>query len=227
MRKLAQAALVVAVVGLVVAPAASAKERLLTLYSPKIDSLPYVHDTHQVTLKAGVGRPRQAGLHPRLQGDGAGRLQGPEGQAPPDREDDGAPLPLLRSRPRGRGARQLLARRRLHRRPRRGTPARAPAAHASEELARQVRHRQPQVRRRRARLVPHRDGDEPLQAPEELLRAHQGLVHDRAADLGPAGRDRQLRPARQRHVLRRAGRRQEGLQLRATRATGRRPSAGG
>jgi hypothetical protein len=41
------------IVGLVLlAPAASAKERLLTLYSPKIDSLPYVHDTHNVTLSA-------------------------------------------------------------------------------------------------------------------------------------------------------------------------------
>jgi plastocyanin len=35
-----------------VAPAASAKERVLTLYSPKIDSLPYVHDTHHVALRA-------------------------------------------------------------------------------------------------------------------------------------------------------------------------------
>src|SRR5829696_5649290 len=34
------------------APAVGAKERVLTLYSPKIDSLPYVHDTHQVTLQA-------------------------------------------------------------------------------------------------------------------------------------------------------------------------------
>ena len=34
------------------APAASAKEKVLTLYSPKIESLPYVHDTHQVSLSA-------------------------------------------------------------------------------------------------------------------------------------------------------------------------------
>ena len=62
MRKLMTAALVVALVGLVAAPGASAKERLLTLYSPKIDSLPYVHDTHQVTLEAdGVGAPKQPG----------------------------------------------------------------------------------------------------------------------------------------------------------------------
>jgi hypothetical protein len=42
---------VLAALGLL-APAASAKERVLTLYSPKIDSLPYVHDTHTVTLDA-------------------------------------------------------------------------------------------------------------------------------------------------------------------------------
>jgi plastocyanin len=62
MRKLLTAALAVAVVGLVAAPAAGAKERLLTLYSPKIDSLPYVHDTHDVTLDAdGVGAPKEPG----------------------------------------------------------------------------------------------------------------------------------------------------------------------
>jgi plastocyanin len=44
------------------APAASAKERVLTLYSPKIDSLPYVHDTHEVTLKPdGVQAPAMPG----------------------------------------------------------------------------------------------------------------------------------------------------------------------
>lgn len=37
---------------LVLAPAAGAKERVLTLYSPRIDSLPYVHDTHELTLRA-------------------------------------------------------------------------------------------------------------------------------------------------------------------------------
>jgi hypothetical protein len=46
-------ALVGAVATLVVlAPAAGAKERVLTLYSPRIDSLPYVHDTHELTLRA-------------------------------------------------------------------------------------------------------------------------------------------------------------------------------
>jgi len=34
------------------APAAGAKEQVLTLYSPKIESLPYVHDTHGVELRA-------------------------------------------------------------------------------------------------------------------------------------------------------------------------------
>jgi plastocyanin len=44
------------------APAAIAKERVLTLYSPKINSLPYVHDTHHVTLEAdGEQAPAQPG----------------------------------------------------------------------------------------------------------------------------------------------------------------------
>jgi hypothetical protein len=34
----------------VAAPGASAKEKLVTLYSPRIQSLPYVHDTHSVPL---------------------------------------------------------------------------------------------------------------------------------------------------------------------------------
>jgi plastocyanin len=62
MRKLLTAALAVALMGLVAAPAAGAKERLLTLYSPKIDSLPYVHDTHHVELEAdGHAAPKQPG----------------------------------------------------------------------------------------------------------------------------------------------------------------------
>ena len=44
---------VVVLAGLVLpVPAAAAGERVLTLYSPRIDSLPYVHDTHQVALRA-------------------------------------------------------------------------------------------------------------------------------------------------------------------------------
>jgi hypothetical protein len=46
----------------VAAPAASAKEKLLTLYSPRIHSLPYVHDTHEVPLlKADGNAPKQPG----------------------------------------------------------------------------------------------------------------------------------------------------------------------
>jgi hypothetical protein len=37
---------------LVLAPAAGADVRVLTLYSPRIDSSPYVHDTHRVILRA-------------------------------------------------------------------------------------------------------------------------------------------------------------------------------
>jgi plastocyanin len=44
---------VVVLAGLVLlVPAAAAGERVLTLYSPRIDSLPYVHDTHHVALRA-------------------------------------------------------------------------------------------------------------------------------------------------------------------------------
>jgi hypothetical protein len=44
------------------AAAAAAKERVLTLYSPRIDSLPYVHDTHHVTLRAdGRAAPAKPG----------------------------------------------------------------------------------------------------------------------------------------------------------------------
>ena len=49
-RLLAVAALVV-LASLLPVATASAKVRLLTLYSPKIQSLPYVHDTHDVVLR--------------------------------------------------------------------------------------------------------------------------------------------------------------------------------
>jgi plastocyanin len=47
----AVSAAVIVVLGVAV-PSASAKDKVLTLYSPKIDSLPYVHDTHTVPLRA-------------------------------------------------------------------------------------------------------------------------------------------------------------------------------
>ena len=69
------------------APAASAKEQLLTLYSPRIDSLPYVHDTHNASRSSPTAAgARRAGLHPRLQGAGAGGLEGP----------DAKPLPIAK-----------------------------------------------------------------------------------------------------------------------------------
>jgi plastocyanin len=44
------------------APAVSAKEKVLTLYSPKIQSLPYVHDSHHVTLRPdGKEAPKEPG----------------------------------------------------------------------------------------------------------------------------------------------------------------------
>ena len=56
--------LLVAIAGLaLLAPAASAKDHVLTLYSPKIHSLPYVHDSKSVDLKAdGVGAPAKPGF---------------------------------------------------------------------------------------------------------------------------------------------------------------------
>src|SRR5215204_6458008 len=63
MRKPLAAGMAAAIVGLaLMAPAAAAEERLLTLYSPKIDSLPYVHDTHNVALSAdGRAAPAKPG----------------------------------------------------------------------------------------------------------------------------------------------------------------------
>src|SRR4051794_30122378 len=59
-------ALLVTVLGalaalLVLAAPAGAEVRVLTLYSPRIDSSPYVHDTHQVLLRADG---RHAPAHP-------------------------------------------------------------------------------------------------------------------------------------------------------------------
>jgi plastocyanin len=49
-------------VAVIAAPSASSRERLLTLYSPKIHTLPYVHDTHEVTLRAnGREAPKRPG----------------------------------------------------------------------------------------------------------------------------------------------------------------------
>jgi hypothetical protein len=79
-------AVVVAVLALL-APAASAKERVLTLYSPRIDSLPYVHDTHNVTLRA---NGREAPDRP-------GYILGYKEMALVDSKDpDAKPLPIAK-----------------------------------------------------------------------------------------------------------------------------------
>ena len=71
----------------VLAPAASAKEKLLTFYSPKIHSLPYVHDTHSVTLKPD-GKQAPAG---------PGYITGFAEQALVDSKDPNAkPLPIAK-----------------------------------------------------------------------------------------------------------------------------------
>ena len=78
---------VVGVLGavLVLAPAAPARERVLTLYSPRIDTAPYVHDTHYVTLRP---NGREAPARP-------GYLLGFREMALVDSKDpDAKPLPI-------------------------------------------------------------------------------------------------------------------------------------
>ena len=164
---------------------------MLTLYSPKIQSLPYVHDTHHVSLEAGrQAGPRGARLHHGLQGAGPGRHQEPEGQAASDREDDGPPLPLLRARPRGRGARAAAGAV-----PDSSAGAARSTRSAARRWARTAFRARYGINNRTADgsgagLEAHRDGDEPLQEAEELLRPHAGLLHDREAQVGSAARDR-------------------------------------
>ena len=81
-----------------------------------------------------------------------------------------------------------LPRRRVHRRARGGAPERAlRRAWPPEQRARYgIRNATPE--RRRAGVAADRDGHEPLQAAQALLRAHEGLVHDRAAHAGLSGR---------------------------------------
>ena len=61
---------------------------------------------------------------------------------------------------------------------------------------------------------------------EALLRAHEALVHDRAAHAGLPDDGRRLPPPAQRHGLRRAGRRQAGLDASSTARPGRCRSTG-
>ena len=180
-------------VGRVTAPVAGAKERLLTLYSPKIDSLPYVHDTHNVALRADG---REAPAKP-------GYILGFKEMALVDSKDPKAkPLPIAKMMVHhflyfapgrvnegpaaGWGAGFIGGRGEEH-------PLGRFAADPLPPSARKVYGIKNRRDRRRARLAPHRDGDEPLQAPEELLCAHEGLVHDREAHAGDADRHRRLR----------------------------------
>jgi plastocyanin len=62
LKRLAATAALATALALVAAPTAPARERLLTLYSPKINTQPYVHDTHHVTLRPnGRQAPRRPG----------------------------------------------------------------------------------------------------------------------------------------------------------------------
>ena len=104
---------------------ARAEEQLLTLYSPPIDSEPFVHKSTTCPLQARRrAGARRAGLRARLPGAGAGGLQGPGRQAAAGDQDDGPPLPLLHA---GTGGSRpgRLPRRRLPERARRGAPGRA------------------------------------------------------------------------------------------------------
>ena len=181
-----------AVALLVFATPARAEEQLLTLYSPPIDSEPYVHKSTTVVLQARrrAGAER-AGLRARLPGAGAGGQQGPGRQAAAGQQDDGPPLPLLHAGP-GRPRPRRLPRRRLPRRARGGAPERALRRAWPPEQRAQLRHPQRDPRRHGAGVDADRDGHEPLPADQALLRAHAHLVHDRAAHAGLPGLDRRL-----------------------------------
>ena len=214
-KKLAIGAAMVLAMLVVLAPAAGAKERVLTLHSPKIETLPYVHDTHNVTLKAdGRQAPAKPGYVLGFEEMVLVDSKRPDAKPLAGVQDDGAPLPLLRSGTGGPGRGKLLADLRLHLRPGRGAPGGRRAADGEPGVLGSLRDQQPASGRVGARLASHRDGDEPLQAAEELLRPGQGALHHRKAQVDRAGGDRQLRAAAEAHGLRRARRRQEGLQLR-------------
>ncbi len=62
LRRAALTAALAVAIALIAAPTVPARERMLTLYSPKIHTLPYVHDTHQVTLRPnGREAPKRPG----------------------------------------------------------------------------------------------------------------------------------------------------------------------
>ena len=199
---------------LIFAAPARAEEQLLTLYSPPIDSEPYVHKSTTVVLKAdGVGAPKEPGY-----------VLGFQEQSLVDSKDpDAKPLPVSKMMvhhflyyTRGRvdpGPGGCLGGDFLSGRGEEHPDGRFDAAWPPEQRAR-LRRAQRHARRHGARVDADRDGHEPLQADQALLRPHPHLVHDRAAHAALPGLDRRLPPPRQRHVLRRPGRRQAGLGVR-------------
>ena len=165
---------------LVFAAPAGAEEKLLTLYSPPIDSEPYVHKSTTVPLKAdGVEAPAEPGYMLGLRRAGARGQQGPGRRAAAGvkmmvhhllyftggRVDGELGLPRRRSSSAGAGRSTRTASSPRSTRPRSATAT----ACATRR------------RRRRARVVGDRDGHEPLPALQALLRAHEALVHDRSA----------------------------------------------
>ena len=198
---------------------------MLTLYSPKIDSLPYVHDTHNVTLRA---NGREAPAEP-------GYILGFKEMALVDSKDPNAkPLPIAK----------MMVHHFLYFAPGRvndapgscwrgsgfigGRGEEHPLGRMMKGIPKPFRDRYGIANRTAdgaaPGLAPDRDGDEPLQAAEELLRPHQDPLHDRAARALAAARDRRLQPGSQRDVLRRRRRRRARLRATSTRAPGPRPS---
>ena len=216
MRKLLPAALAGALVILsVAAPAASAKEKLLTLYSPKIESLPYVHDTHEVPLlKADGNAPSEPGY-----------ILGYKEMALVDSKDPKAkPLPIAK----------MMVHHFLYWAPGRVNEAEGSCwrgagfigGRGEEHPLGRTQLTLPEKYRGKYGIENRKaDGTAPdwrltamvmnhYKRPKSFyVRTKVWYTTDEAQG-GASGGDRRLRPGGQRHVLRRAGWRQEGLQLR-------------
>ena len=172
-----------------------------------------------------------AGLHHLLEGDGAGGQQGSEGKAAADREDDGAPLPLLRGRACGPGCREAAGR----------EWASSAAAGRSTRSGATSRSTSKSFRKRYG-INNRTAADEAptwtlvamvmnhYKRPKSFYVRTQDHVHHRAAPVDLAGDHRQVQPGAQRDGLRRARRRQARFQLRRPERLGRavlRPAARG
>ena len=150
---------------------------------------------------------RRARLRARVRRAGAGGQQGPGRRAAAGEQDDGPPPPVLHGRADGREP--GLPRLAVPGRARGGAPRRPVRGGLPPGDAGALRRPQRQRLRSRARVVGDGDGHEPLPALQALLRAHEGLVHDRAARGRLPDHGRQLQAPAQRHGLRRAGRRRD------------------